>query len=431
MKIAIVGGAGVRVPLLVNGLAGADLSIDEYALYDIDRPRLALIGELAARRAGHARVTRNASLASCLEGAAFVVTSIRVGGIDARVHDERAALALGVVGQETVGPAGFAMAVRTIPALVAVAREVEQRAPDAWIINFTNPAGLVTQAVSAETGARVIGICDTPTELFHEIAHALSLPAGECQFDYVGLNHLGWVREVFWRGRPQLPRLWEDEPLLARVYPTPLFPLSRLRELRLLPTEYVYFYESPARAVANLRAAGDTRGGVIARLTRDLFGDLSRGVDDPVGRYERYLAQRSAGYMRLESGEATASAPPAPWAHLTGYDKIALHTIQAIAHDGHAVIPLNVPNRGNIPELEPDDVIEVPSVVTANGPRPLHVGALPPQVRDLVLRVKRFERATIDAVHASTRERLTNALALNPLVPSREVAASLIETLSL
>ena len=431
MKLAIIGGAGVRVPLLVNGLAGAALGIDEFALYDPDRARLEVIADLSARRAGAARVTTHASATPAIDGASFVITSIRVGGIEARVRDEQAALSLGFVGQETVGPGGFAMAVRTIPPLVEYAREVMRRAPGAWIINFTNPAGLVTQALTAETGARVIGICDTPTEVFQEVAHALGVPADECSFDYVGLNHLGFVREVFWRGTAQLSRLWEDEAALAGVYRTPLFSPARLREIRLLPTEYVFYYDSPERAVANLRAAGETRGAVIAGLTRALFDDLATDVPDPVARYERYLAERSAGYMQLESGGHGGHAAPAPWAHLTGYDKIALNTIQAIVRHSNAVIPLNVVNRGNIPELADDDVIEAPSVVNGNGPHALHVGALPPQVRDLVVRVKAFERATIEAVRQGTREALVAALALNPLVPTHAAAARLVEVLSL
>jgi 6-phospho-beta-glucosidase len=303
MKIAIIGGAGVRVPLLVNGLAGAALGIDQFALYDPDQPRLKVIADLADRRAGAARVTTHATSAPAIDGAAFVITSIRVGGIEARVRDEQAALSLGFVGQETVGPGGFAMAVRTIPSLVEYAREVMRRSPGAWIINFTNPAGLVTQALMAETGARVIGICDTPTEVFQEIAHALGLPADECSFDYVGLNHLGFIREVHHRGAPQLSRLWDDQAAMARVYRTPLFSPARLRELRLLPTEYVFYYESPERAVANLRAAGETRGVVIARLTRELFDDLAKGVSDPVVRYER--CSRSAV-------PATCRSSPAP-----------------------------------------------------------------------------------------------------------------------
>jgi 6-phospho-beta-glucosidase len=431
MKIAIIGGAGVRVPLLVNGLAGAALGIDEFALYDPDQARLKVIAGLTGRRSGPARVTTHATATPAIEGAAFVITSIRVGGVEARVRDEHAALSLGFVGQETVGPGGFAMAVRTIPPLLQYAREVVRLAPEAWIINFTNPAGVVTQALIAETGARVVGICDTPTEVFQEIAHALGVAAEECSFDYVGLNHLGFVREVLWRGAPQLSRLWEDEAALARVYRTPLFSPARLRELRLLPTEYVFYYDSPERAVANLRAAGETRGSVIARLTRELFADLAKGVPDPVARYEQYLTDRSAGYMQIESGGRGGYTAPAPWAHLTGYDRIAVNTIQAMVRHTNAVIPLNVPNRGNIPELAPDDVIEAPSVVNANGPRALHVGALPDQVRDLVVRVKAFERATIEAVRSGTRAALVDALALNPLVPTHAAAARLVEVLSL
>jgi 6-phospho-beta-glucosidase len=431
MKIAVIGGAGVRVPLLVNGLAGAGLGVDEFALYDPDQNRLAVIADLARRRSGSARVTTHGTSTPAIDGASFVITSIRVGGMEARIRDERAALDLGFVGQETVGPGGFAMAVRTIPPLVDYAREVMQRAPDAWIVNFTNPAGLVTQALTSETGARVVGICDTPTEVFQEVAHALGVPAEECRFDYVGLNHLGFIREVYWQGRPQLHQLWENEAALRSVYRTPLFLPARLRELRLLPTEYVFYYESPERATANLRAAGDTRGAVIAGLTRQLFADLARGEPDPVERYERYLAERSAGYMRVEAGGQAGPTTAAPWAHLTGYDKIALNTIQAIVRNSNVVIPLNVVNHGNVPELAEDDVIEAPCVVNANGPHAMHVGPLPPQVRDLVMQVKAFERATIAAVRAGTHAALADALALNPLVATRAAAARLVEVLQL
>src|SRR5262249_46029992 len=153
----------------------------------------------------------HASLAEAVRGARFVFTSIRVGGAEARARYERVAIDHGVVGQETVGAGGFAMAMAAIPAMVAVAREVVAHAPEAWIVNFTNPVGIVTEAVTKAAGARILGICDTPTELFEEIAQALSLPSAECHFDYFGLNHLGWVREVRYRGEPQLGRLLADD----------------------------------------------------------------------------------------------------------------------------------------------------------------------------------------------------------------------------
>jgi len=174
MKVAVIGGAGVRTPLLVGGLTASDLPIDHIALYDVDQARLATIGGVAERMSGKGRVTLCASVAECVAWADVVFTSIRVGGIEQRIHDEAVAQAHGIVGQETVGPAGFAMAMRMIPPMVQYARQIAAAAPKAWIINFTNPVGMVTEAMRTVTD-RVIGICDTPTEMFEEVAHALDL----------------------------------------------------------------------------------------------------------------------------------------------------------------------------------------------------------------------------------------------------------------
>jgi len=223
MKIAVIGGGGVRMPLLVAGLTASDLPIDEIALYDIDGRRLRVIGGVAEAMArsspnqGRARIALSASVDECVSGADFVFTSIRVGGIERRVRDEAVAQRHGIAGQETVGPAGFAMAARTIPEMVRYARQIARAAPRAWIVNFTNPVGMVTEAMRSETD-RAIGICDTPTELFEQIAHALDLRPGDCYFDYFGLNHLGWVREVYANGTPQLERLWSAPERLRGIY---------------------------------------------------------------------------------------------------------------------------------------------------------------------------------------------------------------------
>jgi len=430
MKLAIIGGAGVRVPLLVNGLIGRGLPFADVALFDPDRPRLEIIGRLAAARAGRARVTLQDSVDACVDGADFVVTSIRVGGLAAREHDETVSLAHGVVGQETVGPGGFAMGVRTVPVLSNYARIIERRAPAAWVINFSNPVGLVTQAMRHAADLNIVGICDTPTELFAEIAHALGVPARECSFDYIGLNHLGWVRDVRRDDEPLLAAAWTNPDLLQRIYSRPLFDAQYLSQLRLLPTEYVYYYEFPGRAVANIRAAGTNRGAVVSRLTRQLFADLAARPADPIAVYEQYLETRSASYMQIESGQPSPK-PPSPWSELTGYDRIAFDVMHAIVHDTKAVIPLNVWNDGNIPDLAADDVVEVPCTVDASGPHPLPAGALPAQVRDLVVGVKRYERNTIDAAQTMTPDALTGALASNPLVPSRDLAARLVGVLQL
>jgi 6-phospho-beta-glucosidase len=429
MKLTIIGGGGVRVPLLVNGLVQSDLPIDEIVLFDIDAERTRLIASVAAEFAGGARLKIEPRLEPAIDGADYVFISIRVGGIERRARDEQTALALGLVGQETVGPAGFAMAMRTIPHLVRYARAVQQRAPQAWVINFTNPVGIVTQAVTTATQVRIIGICDTPTELFEDIAHALDRPAAACRFDYFGLNHLGWVREVYCDGEPQLGKIWDRPDVLKQLYRAPLFDAKRLQRTRLLPTDYVFYYEQPDVAVANTRRAGQSRGAVIEALNRQLFRDLAtQKVSDAVRTYERYLSARNGGYLQIESG-AAEPLPCSPWAELTGYDKIALHTVRALHFDTNDVIPLNVVNDRAIDGLEGDDVVEVPCAVGAIGARALPVGSMPVQVAELVRKVKAYERATVAAALSNDSAAAVAALALNPLVPTRDTAARLVESL--
>jgi 6-phospho-beta-glucosidase len=427
MKIAVIGGAGVRTPLLVNGLTRSDLPIDRIALYDPDQERLAIIGGVAKQLAGRP-VELCDSAAGCVEGADFVFTSIRVGGIEQRIRDEAISQRHGIVGQETVGPAGFAMAVRTIPHMVRYTREIERVAPAAWIINFTNPVGMVTEAMRTASD-RVIGICDTPTELFEDVARTLGLRSEECHFDYFGLNHLGWLREVYSGGVPHLHRLWSDPERLRAIYRVPLFDPAWLQELRLLPTEYVYYYEQPARAFENVRRAGHGRGQAIAELTRALFESLAEPGIDFVSRYHAYLYARSAGYMQIESGRGAPSAP-APSTGLSGYDRIALGVVRAIHFNANTIIPLSVANRGTIPSLLDEDVVEVPCVVNANGARPLHAGRVPDRVAPLLSQVRDYERLTVRAALAQAPDAARDALARNPLVADAAAADRLVGDLS-
>jgi 6-phospho-beta-glucosidase len=429
MKIAIIGGAGVRVPLLAGGLFRSDLRIDEIALYDIDQDRLGVIAGLASQMAAGLKITRSASPEPAIEGADFVITSIRVGGIAQRATDEATAIAHNIVGQETVGPAGFAMAVRSIPAMVDYGRLIAKHAPRAWMINFTNPVRIITQAIHQQTDARVIGICDTPMEIFEDAAHALGLPASVCSFDYFGLNHLGWLRDVLFEGQGQMQRIWQDDEKLRGAYRSPLFEPEMLRELRLLPTEYLYYYYRPDVALANIKRAGSSRGQTVARLTDVLFQNLKTSTPEHlVEHYQGYLAARDASYMELESGSTTPRIKP-DWAELSGYDRIALFTIRAIANDQGAIIPLDVPNRGTLPFLDAEDIIEAQCRVDRNGPQPLAVAPIPDGPRELITTVKTYERATVDAALTGDRRQLADALALNPLVPSRELAGQLVDAM--
>ncbi|HJZ73201.1 MAG TPA: hypothetical protein VKE51_15765 [Vicinamibacterales bacterium] len=437
MKIAVIGGGGVRTPLLVSGLAASDLPIDEIALYDIDQTRLSIIGGVAERMAGsgrwRGRVTCCRSFAEAVAWADFVFTSIRVGGNERRVRDEATAQRHGIVGQETVGPAGFAMAARTIPPMVRYAREIADAAPRAWIINFTNPVGMVTEAMRTAS-ERVVGICDTPTELFAATANALGLDPARCAFDYFGLNHLGWLREVFCGGEPQLHRLWNDPARMRAIYKAPLFDSGSLRTLQLLPTEYVYYYDQPTRAFDNVRRAGRTRGQVIEELNRALFESLGdphadeTAAYDRVARYRAYLSLRSGSYMQVESGSYD-SPLPAPASTLSGYDRIAVSVVRAIHFNTHDVIPLSVVNRGNLADLLDEDVVEVPCVVDANGAQPLHVDRVPHGVLPLLQRVKEYERLTVRAALEQSVDGARAALAANPLVPGLTAASALVDDL--
>ena len=367
MKIAIIGAGGMRTPLLLNGILQSDLPVHQVDLYDPDEARLGglyPVMEAVARIAPRApELRRRSDSRAAIQGADFVLTSIRVGGMARRAADEAVALSHGLLGQETVGPAGFAMAMRTIGPMLEYASQVESLAPDAFLINFSNPVGMVTQAVASQTAARIIGICDTPTELFEDAAAALGVPSQECFFDFVGLNHLGWLREVYHQARPRMGELLAHS---RRLYRAPFFEEERLLELGMLPTEYVYFYEHPDRAVAGILKAGRSRGAQLEELNQDLFERIGRG-GEPLQVYGRYLSTRNHSYMQSETGKSADARGDNPvvgsplkgephcgcqskvlGAELTGYDKIALSVLRAIHFNLRTLLPLNVANRGNL-----------------------------------------------------------------------------------
>src|SRR4051794_31294444 len=316
-NVVVIGGGGDRTPLLIYGVAQSQsaLGVDKITLFDIDRERLNVIAglcrEVSRQFPGAPAIEVETNLEKALEGADFVLNSIRVGGIAARARDERIAIEHGLAGQETTGPGGAAMALRTLPAILGQARLVEAVAPNAWFINFTNPAGLITQALSHHTKLKVIGICDTPAELFHQIASALAERLEEMRFDYAGLNHLGWVSRIYLRGEDITPRVLDDLELLRRIYSADLFDPGLIHTLRLIPTEYLFFYYSQRRAFKNQQRAGATRGEELDKLNGSLFRQLkTEDTAAGVETYRRYLNQRNSSYMQLEAkaGSAFSSA---------------------------------------------------------------------------------------------------------------------------
>ncbi len=430
-KLTIIGGGGVRTPLLLHGLASANLDIGEIVLYDIDHARAETMAKLG-RELTRIPICTTIDLENAVDGAAFVLSSIRVGGIAARARDERMSIEHGYAGQETTGPGGAAMALRTVPVILEQARVIERVAPKAWYISFTNPAGLISQAVASRTNLRAIGICDTPSELFHNISTALG---GHAECDYAGLNHLGWVSRVRHNGADVTARLLNDESVLRRLYSADLFDPQLIRTLGLIPTEYLFFYYSQRRALDNQRQAGSTRGAEIEKMNATLFDELAaQSAQQGIETYRRYLNRRNASYMKLEAESGSAftepdSADANPFASATGYHRIAVEVLRGLNSDTPHEVVVNVANRGAIDDLAPDDVVEVSCAITRNGAVPKPTGRLPESVRGLVLGVKAYERTLIRAAVARSRPLAQLALLEYPMIGQWEPAGAFLDAL--
>ena len=444
-KIALIGGGGVRSPLVVFGVneAAEALGAAEMVLYDPDPVRLRIMVELGKavvrRFGGDLRLRGATSLEDTIEGADFVLNSVRIGGIAGRAADERVAIAQGYPGQETTGPAGVAMALRTIPVAIEQARLVERLSPQAWLVNFTNPAGLITQAVTDHSKARIVGICDTPTELFHNIARALGEPADEVECDYVGLNHLGWVRGVRVRGEEVIDRLLDSDELLRQLYLAPLFDFDMIRTLRLIPTEYLFFYYERQRALDNQRKQGGSRGGEIQRLNDDLLATLTTRLDAGDGDaavdiYAAYLNQRSGSYMKLEAEGGSAfdqgvSLQGDPFRVATGYHRIAIDVMSGLTGAKPARIVVNTRNQGALPDLPDDDIVEIASDISLDSIVPRPIAPLPDAVNGLVRSVKAYERAAIASVLNDRRLEARKAMLIHPAIGQWTPSGELLDAL--
>ena len=444
-KIALIGGGGVRTPLVVFGIHEAikPLGADELVLFDPDADRAHLMAEfgrtLVTNEGGTLRVRQAGTIEDAVADASFVLNSIRVGGMHARVHDERVSVAHGYPGQETTGPGGVAMALRTVGIAVEQARLVERLSPKAWIINFTNPAGLVTQAIKHNSNAKIVGICDTPSELLHRVNLALGAGPDEARCDYVGLNHLGWIRRIHLRGQDVTDRLLADDDFLRQLYHVQLFEPDLIRALRLIPTEYLYFYYSRRRALDNQRKQGGTRGAEIERLGGDLFSRLAQLLRDGDGSaairiYADYLNARSGTYMKLEGEGDTAPSTPEhldPFRAATGYHRIALDVMTALCGDKPRRIVVNTQNAGSIAGIDAGDIVEVPCLIGQDSITPEPCGELPEAVRGLVLAVKAYERAAIEAALSGSELLARKAMLLNPAIGEWEPSQELLEQLVL
>lgn len=442
MKITILGAGGVRTPLIVAAMARRQerIGLSELALMDVDAERLELIGSLAERLAQSAdlrfTMARTTDARAALAGADFVITTFRVGGIASRSLDERIPLRHGVLGQETTGPGGFAMAMRTIPVLLGYLRLMRELCPGAWLINFANPAGLLAEAAVGTGGwPRTVGICDAPATMQRVGAALLGVPADELYLDYFGLNHLGWVKAALHGGRDHLP---DFIALIRQLGSLPGIPFAGdfLARLGMIPNEYLFYYYHSREAVANIRVAGRTRGEQIAAWNAQFFDELrrQRAAGDPEGlqrTYEAYLRRRGNTYMAGETGQSHSPDGLPADLHAAvageGYAGVALDLIEGLIGARPGPLILNVPNRGAIRCMDDGDVVEAPAYVGKDMIRPLPVGAIPPGPAGLMQQVKAYERRTIAAATEGSYAGALEALALHPLVQDFGIARVILE----
>lgn len=429
MKLTILGGGGFRVPLVYRALAG-DALISEVTLYDEDPQRLRVVAAvLAGSGVGGPAVRPASGLDEAVRGADFVFSAIRVGGTAGRVRDERLPLAQGVLGQETVGAGGVLYGLRTLPVAVGIAERVRALAPDAWVINFTNPAGMVTEAMSRVLGPRVIGICDSPVGLVRRAARAAGADpdAPDFGYDYVGLNHLGWLRRLTVAGRDLLPGLLADPAALGAFEEGRLFGADLLAALGSLPNEYLHYHYFRRETLEAVRGADTTRGEFLDQQQGAFFAAAER---EPSRAYELW---QDARREREETYGAEGRAAGGGWQRDPhdldggGYERVALALMRAIARDERAVLILNVRAGGALSPLDADAVVEVPCEVGAFGARPLAVAPPDEHQAGLMLAVKAVERAAIEAAATGSRRAALRALALHPLVDSPAVASRILD----
>jgi len=444
-KITLIGGGGVRTPLVIFGVneAAEALGAREMVLWDPDAERLNIMAQLGraivAAEDGDLIVREAKSIEDAVEGADFVMNSIRVGGIAGRAADELAAIKHGYPGQETTGPAGAAMALRTVPIAIEQAKLVKQLSNNGWVVNFTNPAGLITQAVTNHTEAKVVGICDTPTELFHNIAHALGATLADVQCDYVGLNHLGWVRKITLHGEDVTDRVLDDDAVLSKLYSAPLFDFEMIRTLRLIPTEYLFFYYCRRRSLDNQRKQGSSRGTEVEALNQTLIATLKDRLQandgtEAIAAYAAYLNRRSGSYMKLEAEAGSAFDKDAtfnidPFRVASGYHRIAIDVMSALTGAKPARIVVNTLNGGALGSLPATDIIETSSDISADSIVPVPIAPLPDPVLGLVHSVKAYERAAIEAALTDSRPVARKALLIHPAIGEWDPTKALLEDL--
>jgi 6-phospho-beta-glucosidase len=404
MKVAVIGAGSTYTPELVSGLSALD--VDELVLHDIDAERLSVVGGLAHRMRERVGFTGGLELTGdldrAIDGADFVLVQIRVGGQTARLSDETLPLACGCIGQETTGAGGFAKALRTVPVVLDIAEHVRAHAADgAWIIDFTNPVGIVTRAL-LDAGHRAVGLCNVAIGFQRKFARVLGLEPDDVIVDHVGLNHLTWVRSVWVGEEDVLPGLLAEhgDELAADVGQ----PRRLLDELGVIPSYYLKYFYAHDEVLAEQLGGTTPRAAVVAEIEREL---LEMYRDPSLNEKPALLEQRGGAF----------------------YSEAAVGLVTALSGAKAGVHVVDIRNGDTIAGLQPDDVIEVPARVDANGAVALLQRALAPELLGLTQHVTAYERLAAEA--AVTRDVVTarKALLAHPLIGQHALVDALAESM--
>lgn len=412
LKIVVIGGGSSYTPELIEGLVKrhSELPVGALWLVDIEegREKLEIIAGLARRMIAKAglsiEVVATLDRQAALAGADFVCSQFRAGCLEARISDERISLKYGLIGQETNGLGGFANACRTIPIALDIAHEMERLCPDAWLLNFTNPSGMVTEAILRHSRVKTVGLCNVPVIMQKGVAQLLEC---ENESDFImqvaGLNHFIFARQILHKGKDRLGDVIAHidagrDPLVPRNIPPFTWPKHLLQGLGMIPCAYLrYYYMKGDILRQELAEAGGegTRGEVVKRLEKELF-DLYR--DPNLAVKPKALEGRGGQY----------------------YSEAACELMNAIHNDKCIIMHVNTRNNGTVNGLPDDCTVEVSSLISRSGPLPLNVAPFPEDTLRLLQLMKSFEQLTIEAAITGNRHTAWRALVLNPLIVSGE-----------
>lgn len=438
-KWTIIGGGSVRAVFFAHSLArrAKELHVGTLCLYDTDVEKLHLIGTIAsyaaAQTAPDMRVVLETDEEAAICGTDYFVTTIRVGGDHTRVEDEDIARKYGILGQETTGAGGFFMAARSLPVLADYCEKIQRKAPQAWIFNFTNPSGLMTQALRDMGYDRVIGICDTPSSTKLRIAEAMGYDNSQFYLEFFGLNHLSWARRAIYQERDVLDDILQNKELTKKVGELGMFDPEFLELLGHIPNEYLYYYYYRDEAVSHIAQSNCTRGHLVESNNLQLMEEL-RQIDpkqNPEAALKQYLFRmyrREAAYMTVETGGKQVMHVPDTLEMPSGegYAGIAMDFAAAIESGQPGYVILSVPNQGSISGLADTDVVEITCQVNQDGPHPVHIGKIADEPLALMIAVKTYENLTVEAIRTRSKRVAVRALLAHPLIGSYSIAKGLV-----